>query len=179
MYTANRVIERVALIVAHPDDETLWAGGLLLINSFKSCFVLSICRRDDKDRAPRFSRAKEIISWISEECDNLKKKGDLPGDYHNGGIWPFITGFYIAALVAAEEYQLAEEKLLVLTEQIRKSSDSSLSFGFNEWIKAQNGAVKGQDWQTWSAAMYIYAVHSVRERKTPFFDRIRENRKGI
>jgi hypothetical protein len=27
----------------------------------------------------------------------------------------------------------------------------------------------GQDWQTWSAAMYIYAVKCVEDRKTPFF----------
>ena len=147
-------------------------------------------------------RAKEIISWVDCECENMKKKGELaidlppnffpfitkgspdwiaryeeynlPGDYHNGGIWPFITGFYIAALVAAKEYGLAEQKLLVFTELIRKSKDSSLSFGFNEWIKAQNGAAKGQDWQTWSAAMYFYAARCVRERSTPFFDKIRE-----
>ncbi|MBI9107959.1 MAG: hypothetical protein JEZ04_14515 [Spirochaetales bacterium] len=146
-------------------------------------------------------RAREIISWINIECENLKKRGDLavdlppnffpyirkedpdwlgryeeynmPGEYHNGGIWPFIIGFYIAALVAAEEYQLAEKKLLVMTDLIKKSSDNSLSFGFNEWIKAQNGEVRGQDWQTWSAAMYIYAAHCVRDRNTPFFDKIR------
>ena len=35
-----------------------------------------------------------------------------PGEYHNGGIWPFICGFYVAALVAAKRYQLAEEKLV-------------------------------------------------------------------
>ncbi|MDA3809009.1 MAG: hypothetical protein PF518_01640 [Spirochaetaceae bacterium] len=148
------------------------------------------------------TRAGEIISWISKECENLKERGELavdlppnffpfitkndpdwldryekynqPGDYHNGGIWPFITGFYIAALVAAEKYHLAEQKLLVLTDLMKKSSDDSLSFGFNEWIKAQNGVAKGQDWQTWSAAMYIYAAHCVRDRKTPFFDKIRK-----
>jgi hypothetical protein len=24
-----------------------------------------------------------------------------PGEYHNGGVWPFILGFYVAAIVAA------------------------------------------------------------------------------
>ena len=43
----------------------------------------------------------------------------MPGDYHNGGIWPFIAGFYVAALVAAGRYQLAEEKLLALTEIVK------------------------------------------------------------
>lgn len=148
------------------------------------------------------SRSKEIVSWISKECDALKdrnelaidlppnffpyitpedpdwlkryKEFNLPGEYHNGGIWPFITGFYIAALVAAEKYKLAEEKLLLLTELIRKSRDDSLEFGFNEWLRAQDGQPRGQDWQTWSAAMYIYAARCVKDRNTPFFDKIRK-----
>ena len=31
-----------------------------------------------------------------------------------------------------------------------------MAFGFNEWHKAQTGAASGQDWQTWSAAMFLY-----------------------
>ncbi len=31
----------------------------------------------------------------------------------------------------------------------------------------------GQDWQTWSAALYLYAAKCVEERKTPIFDEIR------
>jgi hypothetical protein len=31
----------------------------------------------------------------------------------------------------------------------------------------------GQDWQTWSAALYLYAVKCVEEKRTPFFDTIR------
>lgn len=147
------------------------------------------------------SRGRGIVSWIEKECDELKKKGDLaldlppnffpymtpddpdwqdrykkynqPGEYHNGGIWPFIIGFYISALVAVGKFRLAEKRLLQMTELIRKSKDNSLSYGFNEWIKAQNGEAKGQDWQTWSAAMYYYAVRCVKEKNTPFFDKIR------
>ena len=96
-----------------------------------------------------------------------------PGEYHNGGIWPFICGLYIAALVAAKRYALAEEKLLVLTHCIKISNTVSVDFGFNEWIKAQDGKPMGQDWQTWSAALYLYAAKCVEEKKTPFFDEIR------
>ncbi len=31
----------------------------------------------------------------------------------------------------------------------------------------------GQDWQTWSAALYLYAVKCVETKKTPFFDEMR------
>jgi hypothetical protein len=147
------------------------------------------------------SRADEMVSWIEEECAAMQKRGDLavdlppnffpyinpndpdwharyatfnkPGEYHNGGIWPFICGFYVAALVAAKRYALAAEKLLVLTRCIKLSTTGNVSYGFNEWIKAQNGQPMGQDWQTWSAALYLYAVKCVEEKRTPFFDEIR------
>jgi LmbE family N-acetylglucosaminyl deacetylase len=44
----------VAIIVAHPDDETLWAGGLLLNHPEWDLYVASLCRGEDPDRAPKF-----------------------------------------------------------------------------------------------------------------------------
>lgn len=144
------------------------------------------------------SRANDIISWIETECANMQKRGELainlppnffpytrpedtdwqprdkiynnPGDYHNGGIWPFICGFYVAALVAAKRYALAEEKLVALTNLVKLNHTEKVVFGFNEWIKAQTGKPMGQDWQTWTAALYLYAAKCVEERKTPFFE---------
>jgi glycogen debranching enzyme len=98
---------------------------------------------------------------------------NLPGDYHNGGIWPFVCAFYIAALVAAQRFRLAEQKLLALTRLVQRSRTPDLAFGFNEWFKAQDGSPMGQDWQTWSAAMYLYAAKCVDARRTPFFDGMR------
>lgn len=147
------------------------------------------------------SRAIEMIAWIEEECNAMRTKGDLavdlppnffpfvkpadpewneryaefnnPGDYHNGGIWPFVCGFYIAALVAAKKYSLAKEKLDILTQFVKKSRTDKPDFGFNEWIKAQDGKLMGQDWQTWSAALYLYAAKCVEDKNTPFFNEIR------
>ncbi len=44
----------VAVVVAHPDDESLWAGGLLLSHPEWRVFVAALCRRSDPDRAPKF-----------------------------------------------------------------------------------------------------------------------------
>lgn len=46
----------VAVIVAHPDDETLWAGGTLLSHPLWDCFIISLCRGNDPDRAPKFTK---------------------------------------------------------------------------------------------------------------------------
>jgi LmbE family N-acetylglucosaminyl deacetylase len=50
-------IRRVAVVVAHPDDETLWAGGLLLSHPEWNPFVVTLCRGSDPERAPKFLSA--------------------------------------------------------------------------------------------------------------------------
>ncbi len=148
------------------------------------------------------SRADHLVTWIETESAALRDNGDLavdlppnffpyvrpqdpdwlpryekynqPGEYHNGGIWPFICGFYVAALVAARRYRLAERKLASLTELIHLRREAEVEFGFNEWHRAQDGTPQGQDWQTWSAAMYLYAAHCVKTQTTPYFDRCRQ-----
>jgi len=50
----------VAIIVAHPDDETLWVGGKLLSNPSWKVFVVSLCRKNDTDRSTKFFKALKI-----------------------------------------------------------------------------------------------------------------------
>jgi len=85
------------------------------------------------------SRARRMIPWLERECQALRENGELaldlppnyfpyirpedpdwhrrykeynhPGEYLNGGVWPFVCGFYVAALVAVGAYRMAEEKL--------------------------------------------------------------------
>jgi len=51
----------VALIVAHPDDETLWAGGMILLHPDWNWFIVCLCRRSDTDRASKFGKAIKIL----------------------------------------------------------------------------------------------------------------------
>ena len=51
----------VAVIVAHPDDETLWAGGTILSHPSWQCFIVCLCRGSDKDRAPKFLKALQVL----------------------------------------------------------------------------------------------------------------------
>jgi hypothetical protein len=71
--------------------------------------------------------------------------------------------------VAAGYHELAREKLVALTELVRRGRDPSLPYGFNEWFCAQDGVARGQDWQSWSAAMYLYAATAVEQNRPPFF----------
>jgi LmbE family N-acetylglucosaminyl deacetylase len=58
----NEIPKSVAIIVAHPDDETLWAGGTILNNPSWDCFIVSLCRKDDEDRAPKFYRVLKALN---------------------------------------------------------------------------------------------------------------------
>jgi hypothetical protein len=143
------------------------------------------------------ARALDMVAWIETRCAELRSRGDLalelppcffpfiqpsdpdwhpryerynlPGNYHNGGVWPFVCGFYIAALVAAGEQRLAEEKLRALAALVRPARRAQGVFGFNEWFRAQDGTPAGEDWQSWSAAMYLYAAACVEAGKALYF----------
>ncbi|MGJ5817366.1 glycoside hydrolase 100 family protein [Paludibaculum fermentans] len=151
-------------------------------------------------------RSRNMIAWVEAECQTMWETGDLavnlppclfpfilrddpdwrpryeqynrPGDYHNGGVWPFVCGLYIAACVAAGRMGLARRKLVALTELVKPWHENEAEWGFNEWIKAQTGQPSGRDWQTWSAAMYLYAAECVRQERTPFFEEMRHRNRG-
>jgi LmbE family N-acetylglucosaminyl deacetylase len=58
-----------AVIVAHPDDETIWAGGTVLNHSDWHWTIVSLCRGSDPDRAPKFARAVQQLGGASEMGD--------------------------------------------------------------------------------------------------------------
>lgn len=138
--------------------QTLREKGDLIVN-LPPC-LLPFIRPEDPDWRPRY----EIFN--------------RPGDYHNGGVWPFVCGVYIAACVAAGRMGLARRNLLALTELVKPWHENEADWGFNEWIKAQTGQPSGRDWQTWSAAMYLYAAECVRLERTPFFEEVRQSNRG-
>ena len=61
--------DRVALLVAHPDDETLWAGGTVLSNPTWATHVATLCRESDADRAPRFYEALRLLGVTGNMAD--------------------------------------------------------------------------------------------------------------
>lgn len=72
-------MKKALIIVAHPDDETIWIGGTLLKNKDKwDITIISLCRKDDKDRKPKFEKACKIFNakcFMSDLDDS--EKGDF------------------------------------------------------------------------------------------------------
>lgn len=50
------------VIVAHPDDETLWAGGTILGLPSWNWFIVCLSRKNDADRAPKFHNVLKILN---------------------------------------------------------------------------------------------------------------------
>ena len=95
---------------------------------------------------------------------------NLPHQYHNGGIWPMIGGFHVAALVRHKWERHAEQMLVSLAEANRQGT--LYDWTFNEWLHGSSGHPMGFEQQAWSAAMYLYAENAVRTGKLPLFDEL-------
>ena len=67
-------------------------------------------------------------------------------------------------------HRLAREKLHALAARLRSAREAKVAFGFNEWYKAQTGAPSGQDWQTWSASLFLYAAACVEQDRPLYFE---------
>ena len=64
---------KAAIIVAHPDDETIWSGGLILQRPEWQWTVLSLCRADDPDRSRKFESVSGLLgfdAFISDVDDS-------------------------------------------------------------------------------------------------------------
>ncbi|MFA6551615.1 MAG: PIG-L family deacetylase, partial [Patescibacteria group bacterium] len=67
---------RALVIVAHPDDETIWLGGVILKNPQVRWTVFSLCRASDPDRAPKFFRVCKFLKAAGIIAD-LEDEGRL------------------------------------------------------------------------------------------------------
>jgi LmbE family N-acetylglucosaminyl deacetylase len=57
------------VIIAHPDDETLWAGGLILSHPQVHWTILALTRESDPDRGPKFFRVIKELNATGRMAD--------------------------------------------------------------------------------------------------------------
>jgi glycogen debranching enzyme len=76
--------------------------------------------------------------------------------YHNGGIWPMVGGFWVAALAAAGRAEQAKDELVKLARACAVQN-----WSFTEWLHGKTLAPRGMPGQSWNAAAFLMAEYAV------------------
>jgi glycogen debranching enzyme len=92
-----------------------------------------------------------------------RHRQNLVWQYHNGGIWPMVGGFWIAALVSSGRKQQAAAELTKLARACAVKN-----WAFTEWLHGKTLAPRGMPGQSWNAAAYLIAEHAVHEGVVTF-----------
>lgn len=93
-----------------------------------------------------------------------RHRQNLVWQYHNGGIWPMVGGFWIAALVANGRKQQACAELVKLARACAVKN-----WAFTEWLHGRTLAPRGMPGQSWNAAAFLLAERAVTQGPEPFF----------
>ena len=96
---------------------------------------------------PYMSRHRQNFAW----------------QYHNGGIWPFVGGFWVVALAEHGERPRARRELAALARV-----NALDNWAFAEWLHGKTAVPAGMRGQSWNAAAFLMAHHAVRARSHLF-----------
>ncbi|MET0917582.1 MAG: glycoside hydrolase 100 family protein [Burkholderiales bacterium] len=83
---------------------------------------------------------------------------NFPWQYHNGGVWPFVGGFWVAALAKAGRQAMARAELAKLAR-----ANELNEWEFNEWLHGQTLMPTGMPGQSWNAAAFLMALRALEE----------------
>lgn len=71
-------MNKAGVILAHPDDETLWAGGIILSHSQWEWLIYTLCKADDPVRAANFHQAIDRLKAIGKMANLEDGPAQLP-----------------------------------------------------------------------------------------------------
>jgi glycogen debranching enzyme len=81
-----------------------------------------------------------------------RHRQNQPHQYHNGGIWPFVGGFWVMALARVGRSDLAWRELAALAH-VNALDD----WRFTEWFHGSTLEPMGMAGQSWNAATFLLA----------------------
>ena len=85
-----------------------------------------------------------------------RHRQNLVHQYHNGGIWPFVGGFWVMALAQCGRTDLAWQQLAQLAQ-----CNARDGWRFTEWFHGRTLAPGGMAGQSWNAATFLLAHRSL------------------
>lgn len=101
--------------------------------------------------------------WLELKENYSGQFKNRPHEYHNGGLWPMITGFYAAALTKKEP-RLAHHFLKGINSANSRGGRAN-KWGFPEYLNGKTRKPGGRKLLAWSAAAGIIAHQTVIGKK--------------
>ncbi|HLG62641.1 MAG TPA: glycoside hydrolase 100 family protein [Ktedonosporobacter sp.] len=106
--------------------------------------------------------------WAILEANHLYGKlKNQPYMYHNGGLWPVLTGLYTVGLVRQGRKERAEQLLNALNAANALGQDGR-EWDFAEYHHGQTHQPMGTYHLAWSAAATVLAERAVRDGVAPW-----------
>lgn len=101
-----------------------------------------------------------VITPKDEDWDDLQTTfshtfKNEPYEYHNGGLWPIVTGFYAASLAQRKKRKAAETYCRGIHEANRKGGENKKKKRFPEFLHGKQFTPGGTQSMAWSAAAAI------------------------
>ncbi len=114
-----------------------------------------------------------VITPMDKDWEELQmsfqyKFRNEPYEYHNGGLWPLVTGFYAADLAQRGQKELARKYL----EGIHRANATEMEghrWGFPEFLNGETYEPGGPMNQGWSAGAAVMAHHALEGK--PVFEK--------
>lgn len=104
--------------------------------------------------------------WPALRTNYAFRFQNQPYEYHNGGLWPMITGFYAAALARRGQQRRAEAALEAINAANARGLNGEM-WGFYECLNGQTHRPAGTRHLAWSAAASIIASRAVADGQPP------------
>ena len=149
--------------LAHFGDEGDVVGNLLAVltgvaDGARARKVLAALRRE---RVTEPYPVRAVCRPIEEESPAwrpylARHRQNFPWQYHNGGIWPFAGGLWVAALARCGQGAAAARALVALAR-----ANALDDWAFNEWLYGLTGVPRGMRGQSWNAASFLIACDAV------------------
>ena len=87
----------------------------------------------------------------------VRHRQNLVYQYHNGGCWPMVGGFWVMTLAA-----LGDDADARGASSSWRAPTRVNNWQFNEWFHGLTGEPMGMPGQSWNAAAYLMAWAAVR-----------------
>jgi glycogen debranching enzyme len=103
----------------------------------------------------------DAVAWEDLQMSFSYTFRNRPYEYHNGGLWPLISGFYVADLAARGETDRARVVLEGIHTANALPYEDLDEWSFPEFVHGKKHTAGGTHLQGWSAAAAVMGTHAL------------------